>query len=105
MKDKILIFIIGILLGAIITTAGFLIYNKTIAKNSNQEETTQMNQNSNGQMGEPPSGDMQEPPEKPNGDNNEGAPSGNSQEPPAKPNGDNGEEPPAKPEDSNNTNS
>ena len=34
MKNKILIFIIGVLVGAIIATAGFLIYEKT---NSNNE--------------------------------------------------------------------
>lgn len=79
MKGKILTFIIGFLVGAIITTAGFLIYNKTVANNSNQPEMMQMN--GNGQMGQP-SENMEEPPEKPNGDNSV--------------------EPPVKPEDSNN---
>ena len=72
MKNKILTFIIGVLVGAIIATAGFLIYNKTIGNNSNQPEMMQMNGN----------GQMEEPPEMPNGDN--------------------GEEPPAKPDDLNN---
>ena len=72
MKNKILTFIIGVLVGAIIATAGFLIYNKTIRNNSNQPEMMQMNGN----------GQMEEPPEMPNGDN--------------------GEEPPAKPDDLNN---
>lgn len=66
MKDKIMFLIIGILIGAIITTIGFLIYNKNVG-NSNQIEMPQMN--SNGQMGEPPNGNMGEPPEKPSGDN------------------------------------
>lgn len=80
MKNKILTFIIGLLVGAIIATAGFLIYSKTVANNSNQPEMMQMN--GNGQMGGQQPGSMEEPPEKPDGDN--------------------GEQPPAKPEDSNN---
>lgn len=67
------------LLGAIITTAGFLIYSKTVANNSNQPEMMQMN--GNGQM-EQLSGNMEQPPEKPDGNNSI--------------------EPPTKPEDSNN---
>lgn len=62
MKNRILTFIIGVLVGAIITTAGFLIYSKSINKN-------QMNMpfENNGQM-QRPSGQMGEPPEKPQGD-------------------------------------
>lgn len=67
MKGKILTFIIGLLVGGIIATAGFLIYSKTVANNSSQPEMMQMN--GNGQMGEQ-SGSMSEPPEKPDGDNN-----------------------------------
>lgn len=78
MKGKILTFIIGFLVGAIIATAGFLIYSKTVANNSSQPEMMQMN--GNGQMGQP-SGNMEEPPEKPSGDN--------------------GEQPPTKPEEAN----
>lgn len=80
MKDKILTFIIGALVGAIITTAGFLIYNKTLSNNSNQPEMMQMD--GSGQMQQPSNGNMGEPPEKPSGDI--------------------GEEPPAKPEETNN---
>ena len=79
MKDKRIFLIIGILIGAIITTGGFLIYNKSLSNNVTQPEMTQMN--GNGQM-QPPSND-------------------NMGEPPAKPNVDNGEEPP---EDSNSNN-
>ena len=92
MKDKIVFLIIGVLIGAIITTAGFLIYNKTLKNSSNQPEMMQMNEN--GQMEAPANGNMEEPPAKPDGDNGE--------EPPAKPDGDNGEESPEKPEDLNN---
>lgn len=80
MKNKILTFIIGLLVGVIIATAGFLIYNKTVVNNSNQPEMMQMN--GNGQMGGQQPGSMEQPPEKPSGDS--------------------GEEPPAKPGESNN---
>lgn len=46
MKNKVLTFIIGVLVGAIITTLGFLIYNKVVVKNNfNQPEMMQMNGN------------------------------------------------------------
>ena len=79
MKDKIMFLIIGVLIGAIITTGGFLIYNKSLSNNATQPEMMQMN--GNGQMQPPPNDNMGEPP--------------------AKPDGENGEEPPARPEDSN----
>lgn len=79
MKEKILPFIIGLLVGAIITTTGFLVYSKIISNNNNG----QMDQN--GQMGNPPS-----------------MPNGEMGNPPEKPDGDNGNEPPQRPEDSNN---
>ena len=62
MKNRILTFIIGILVGAILATAGFLIYSKSINKN-------QMNKpfENNGQM-QRPNGNMGEPPEKTQGD-------------------------------------
>lgn len=65
MKSKILIFIIGVLVGAIITSCGFLIYTKIV----NPNNSTPANVQKNGNMGEPPS--------KPDGDNNS--------QPPAKP--------------------
>lgn len=74
MKEKILTFIIGFLVGAIVATSGFLIYSKTIADNSKQPEMMKMNGNE--QIGQP-SKNMEEPPEKPSGDN--------SEEPPTKP--------------------
>jgi len=63
MKNRILTFIIGLLVGAIITTAGFLIYSKSTNKNQNEK----MPFDNKGQM-ERPSGNMGEPPEKPQGD-------------------------------------
>lgn len=60
MKDKIMFMIIGILLGAIITTAGFLLYSKINFKNFAQIDMTQMNNNRT----QPPSSNMGKPPEK-----------------------------------------
>ena len=79
MKEKIFIFIIGLLVGAVVATGAFLIYTKTTDSN-NCNTNTQMNggqppempSGGNGEMGEPPEkpdGDMGEPPAKP-GENN-----------------------------------
>ena len=79
MKDKILTLIIGILIGAIIASAGFIIYNKTNNKNKRPDfgAPPQMNQsqdsNQNGGT----------PPEMPSGNNN----SQNNGTPPELPNG------------------
>ena len=75
MKDKILMFVIGLLIGAIITSSGFLIYQK-INKNTN---TSQMPNDGKMQMMEKPDG---EPPEKPSGNEDDS----NRPEPPEKPN-------------------
>lgn len=73
MKDKILVFIIGLLIGAVVTASGFLIYEK------NNPNTTQAQNQTQGQMKERPNGetppempDGQTPPDKPDGDNNNG---------------------------------
>ncbi len=56
MKNKILTFIIGVLIGAIIATAGYFIYEKSASKNiPNRDERHQM---INGEM----------PPDGPNGE-------------------------------------
>ena len=52
MKEKILTFIIGILVGAIIATAGFWIYSKTVPNSLRQPEM--MQKNGDGQMGGQP---------------------------------------------------
>jgi hypothetical protein len=54
MKDKVKYLIIGVLIAVIVVTIGFLIYNKTITKNSNNPEMMQMDEN--GQMGKPSDG-------------------------------------------------
>lgn len=60
MKKKILPFVIGILVGAIIATAGFLIYEKTNTNNMmpNRERAGEMMNR----------GDGETPPDKPEGD-------------------------------------
>ena len=60
MKNKILPFIIGILVGAIITTVGFLIYEKTNTNKmmSNRERSLEMMDR----------GDGETPPDRPDGE-------------------------------------
>ena len=70
MKDKILLFVIGVLVGAVISTGAFFVYTKA---------TTTCNTNSNNQIGMPggnppsmqngQSGQNDGPPEMPNGNN------------------------------------
>lgn len=72
MKDKILLFVIGVLVGAVISTGAFFVYTKA---------TTTCNTNSNNQIGMPggnppsmqdgQSGQNGQPPEMPNGNNSE----------------------------------
>ena len=72
MKDKIIFLVIGFLIGAIVATGAFYLYNKS---NNN----IQMN---GGQIPQLPNGQSGEPPEKPNGENTEPPekPSENTQE-------------------------
>ena len=64
MNNKILIFIIGFLVGAIITASGLLIYEKLNSNNNQMPNGEKM------QMMERPDGET--PPEKPNGIDNNG---------------------------------
>ena len=75
MKEKITIFIIGFLIGAIITTGACYLYIKSNYSNQN----IQMN---GGQPREMPSGQNGQPPEKPDGENGQPPemPSNNMQE-------------------------
>ena len=78
MKEKIMYLIIGILIGAIITTTGFLIYDKK-NKSNYVEEKSMSN------MGKPPERldstnlEIGEPPEKPDSNSSE------IEDPPSKP--------------------
>ena len=62
MKDKIVLFIIGVLVGAIISTGSFYIYTKTI--NSCDCTNTNMMMDGN-EPPEKPDGETGEPPAKP----------------------------------------
>lgn len=79
MKDKIFLFIIGVLIGAVISTGSFYIYTTTINKCDCSNQSTQVEGGS--------------PPEMP-GDSKNG-------QPPEKPSGDNNEQPPEKPSENN----
>lgn len=76
MKNKILTFIIGVLVGAIITTAGFLIYEK-VNNNSNSMPSGERPQMMEGENGKTP-------PEKPDGEQEQS--NGTPSEMPSKPN-------------------
>lgn len=92
MKNKILIFIIGLLVGAVVTAAGFLIYEK-VNKNTNQIPSGE-----HMQMMERPDGET--PPEKPDGENS--SEKNDKATPPEKPSGsDNNEDRPEPPTKSN----
>ena len=66
MKDKIMMFIIGLLVGAILATGIFYIYTTTGGKCDCSNQNTQMN---GGEPPEMPSGQNGQPPEKPDGEN------------------------------------
>lgn len=84
MKDKVLIFIIGLLVGAIIATASFLVYFKFF-KEDEQSNPGTMQMDDNGQMG---GGDeMGDPPDMTEGNGN------GDGEVPEKPDGEDGEAP------------
>ncbi len=66
MKDKIIMFIIGLLVGAVISTGAFYVYTTTAKKCDSNNQNTQMN---GGQPPEMPNGQNGQPPEKPSGEN------------------------------------
>ena len=78
MKDnKILLFIIGVLVGAVISTGAFYVYTTTNSNNCSNESQEvnggERPEMPNGEMGEPPEkpdGEQGEPPEKPSKENN-----------------------------------
>lgn len=70
MKNKILILIIGIIIGSIITTSAFLIYNKVFIKNLKGQETMQINGREQMQPPSLPDGNDGTLPEKPSNSNN-----------------------------------
>ena len=74
MKDKILVFIIGVLLGAVVATSVFFIYEKN--NSGSQTNSSQAIQMRDGEAppempnGEKPDGET--PPDKPDGENKKG---------------------------------
>ena len=73
-KEKILLFIIGVLVGAVISTAAFFVYTKTLGTSSNTNDSSR--QMPGGTPPEMPSGQNNQggtPPEMPNGENNQGS--------------------------------
>lgn len=71
MKDKLMIFIIGLLLGAVISTGAFYVYTASTKSCNCNSNNTQMN---GGQPPEMPNGQKSEngePPEKPDGETGE----------------------------------
>ena len=80
MKEKIIIFIIGVLVGAVLATGAFYIYTKiNVSSSTNQSEHMP--------GGTPPEMNGEAPPEKPDGESGEGS----------------GETPPEKPSNETNT--
>ena len=74
MKDKFIIFVIGVLVGAVISTGAFYIYSTTTGKCDCSNQNTQMN---GGEPPEKPSGENGQPPAKPGENNSQNS---NSQE-------------------------
>lgn len=71
-KEKIILFIIGVLLGAVISTSAFLICANTLGANNNSSNGSSQ-QMQGGTPPEMPSGENGQggtPPEMPSGDNN-----------------------------------
>ena len=66
MKEKIIIFVIGVLVGAVLATGAFFIYTKASSSNNTTEQTQQINGERPEMNGEMPSGER---PDKSNNEN------------------------------------
>ena len=75
-KEKIILFVIGVLVGAVISTAAFFVYTKTLGTSSNTSGSSSQQMPGGGTPPEMPSGENGSngqggtPPEKPSGENN-----------------------------------
>ena len=78
MKDKILLFIIGVLVGAVISTGAFYVYTTTNNSNSNNNSQMQMPGGNPPSMPNGQSGENRQPPEMPNGNNSQNNSQSNS---------------------------
>ena len=92
-KVKIILFVIGVLVGAVISTAAFFVYTQTLDTSSN----------SNGNSMQMPGGGT--PPEMSNGDSSDSGQSGTAPEMPSGDNSGNGQSgtPPEKPSNDSNS--
>ena len=74
-KEKIILFVIGVLVGAVISTAAFFVYTKTLGASSNTSGSSSQQMPSGGTPPEMSSGENgsnsqgSTPPEKPSNDN------------------------------------
>lgn len=83
-KEKIILFIIGVLVGAVISTAAFFVYTKTLGTDSNTNDSSR--QMPGGTPPEMPSGQNNQggtPPEMPNSENTSNGNTNTSSEKPS----------------------
>ena len=71
MKDKIILFVIGVLVGAVISTGAFYVYTTTNSNNCSNE-SQEVNGGERPEMPSGQGGEMGQPPEMPNGQNGPG---------------------------------
>ncbi len=71
MKDKIILFVIGVLVGAVISTGAFYIYTTTTKSCDCSSSNTQMNGGQPPEMSSGQNSENGQPPEKPDGDNSQ----------------------------------
>ena len=75
-KEKIILFVIGVLVGAVISTATFFVYAKTLGTSSSASDSSSQQMQGGGTPPEMPSGENGSngqggtPPEKPSDENN-----------------------------------
>ena len=79
MKDRILLFIIGLLLGAVISTGAFFVYTKATTCNNSNNTQAQMPGGAPPSMGSSENSQGQ-PPEKPSNENNQNNTQENNQQ-------------------------
>lgn len=76
LREKIILFVIGVLVGAVISTAAFFVYTKTLGTSSNTSGSSSQQMPGGGTPPEMPSGENGSnsqggtPPEKPSDENN-----------------------------------
>ena len=71
MKDRILLFIIGLILGAVIATGAFFVYTKATTCNNSNNTQMQMPGGTPPSMENGQNSGNGQPPEKPSGENNQ----------------------------------